>query len=45
VRDELIAFCASIAHKSDLGGMFPGTGNIPRARPFKKASCIRRFAS
>lgn len=24
---ELIAFCASIAHKSDLGGMVPGTGS------------------
>ena len=24
--DQLIAFCGSIAHKSDLGGMVPGTG-------------------
>lgn len=27
VGDALIAFCASIAHKSDLGGMVPGTGS------------------
>lgn len=26
VGDRLLAFCASIAHKSDLGGMVPGTG-------------------
>jgi N-methylhydantoinase B len=25
-RGELIAFCGSIAHKSDLGGVVPGTG-------------------
>lgn len=25
--DRLIAFCGSIAHKSDLGGMVPGTGS------------------
>jgi N-methylhydantoinase B len=24
---ELVAFCGSIAHKSDLGGMVPGTGS------------------
>ena len=27
VGDILIAYCASIAHKSDLGGMVPGTGS------------------
>ncbi len=27
IGDRLIAFCASIAHKSDLGGMVPGTGS------------------
>lgn len=26
VGETLLAFCASIAHKSDLGGMVPGTG-------------------
>lgn len=26
-EDVLVAFCASIAHKSDLGGMVPGTGS------------------
>lgn len=26
-EETLIAFCASIAHKSDLGGMIPGTGS------------------
>lgn len=26
-EDRLVAFCASIAHKSDLGGMVPGTGS------------------
>jgi N-methylhydantoinase B len=25
--DRLVAFCGSIAHKSDLGGMVPGTGS------------------
>jgi len=24
---ELYAFCASIAHKTDLGGVVPGTAN------------------
>ena len=27
IGDALIAYCASIAHKSDLGGMVPGTGS------------------
>ncbi len=27
VGDQLVAFCASIAHKSDLGGPVPGTAN------------------
>lgn len=27
VDDQLVAFCTSIAHKSDLGGMVPGTGS------------------
>jgi len=27
VDDRLVAFCGSIAHKSDLGGMVRGTGN------------------
>ena len=27
VGDQLVAFCTSIAHKSDLGGMVPGTGS------------------
>jgi N-methylhydantoinase B len=27
VEGRLVAFCASIAHKSDLGGMVPGTGS------------------
>jgi N-methylhydantoinase B len=27
VDGRLVAFCGSIAHKSDLGGMMPGTGN------------------
>lgn len=27
IGDYLLAFCASIAHKSDLGGMVPGTGS------------------
>ncbi|MCL6561861.1 MAG: hydantoinase B/oxoprolinase family protein [Firmicutes bacterium] len=27
IDGELVAFCASIAHKSDLGGMVPGTGS------------------
>ncbi len=27
VGDDLLGFCASIAHKSDLGGMIPGTGS------------------
>jgi N-methylhydantoinase B len=25
-RDQLVAFCGSIAHKSDIGGMAPGSG-------------------
>ena len=29
---ELVAFCGSIAHKSDLGGVIPGTGVRQRAR-------------
>lgn len=27
VGDRLVAFCGSIGHQSDLGGMVPGTGN------------------
>ena len=27
IGERLLAFCASIAHKSDLGGMVPGTGS------------------
>ena len=27
VGEKLVAFCTSIAHKSDLGGMVPGTGS------------------
>jgi N-methylhydantoinase B len=34
--DELVAFCASIAHKSDLGGMIPGTGNGTAREAFQE---------
>jgi N-methylhydantoinase B len=33
---ELLAFCASIAHKSDLGGMVPGTGNGTAREAFQE---------
>jgi N-methylhydantoinase B len=34
--DELVAFCASIAHKSDLGGMVPGTANATAREAFQE---------
>jgi N-methylhydantoinase B len=33
---ELVAFCASIAHKSDLGGMVPGTANATAREAFQE---------
>jgi N-methylhydantoinase B len=33
---ELVAFCASIAHKSDLGGMVPGTANATAKEAFQE---------
>jgi N-methylhydantoinase B len=33
---ELVAFCASIAHKSDLGGMVPGTANGTAREAFQE---------
>lgn len=34
--NQLIAFCASIAHKSDLGGMVPGTGSSSAREIFQE---------
>ncbi len=34
--DDIVAFCASIAHKSDLGGMVPGTGNGTASEAFQE---------
>jgi len=42
---KLIAFCGSIAHKSDLGGVVPAHHTAARANSFKRASSIRRSAS
>jgi N-methylhydantoinase B len=36
VEGALVAFCASIAHKSDLGGMVPGTGNATAREAFQE---------
>jgi N-methylhydantoinase B len=33
---RLVAFCASIAHKSDLGGMVPGTGSSSAREIFQE---------
>lgn len=38
VGEELIAFCGSIAHKSDLGGMIPGTGNGSAREAFQEGT-------
>ena len=38
VDDELLAFCASIAHKSDLGGPVPGTGNGTATEAFHEGT-------
>ena len=35
-QDQLVAFCASIAHKSDLGGMVPGTGSSSAREIFQE---------
>lgn len=35
-QDKVIAFCASIAHKSDLGGMVPGTGSSSAREIFQE---------
>ena len=35
---ELIAFCGSIAHKTDLGGVVPGTANGSARRRFSAIS-------
>ena len=42
---ELVAFAGNTAHKSDLGGVVPGTGYGQRARSSKKGRSIRRCAS
>lgn len=34
--ERLVAFCASIAHKSDLGGMVPGTGSSSAREIFQE---------
>jgi N-methylhydantoinase B len=38
VEGRLIAFCGSIAHKSDLGGMIPGTGNGSAREAFQEGT-------
>ena len=38
VNGRLIAFCGSIAHKSDLGGMIPGTGNGSAREAFQEGT-------
>jgi N-methylhydantoinase B len=38
VDGRLIAFCGSIAHKSDLGGMIPGTGNGSAREAFQEGT-------
>jgi len=35
---RLVAFCGSIAHKSDLGGMIPGTGNGSAREAFQEGT-------
>ena len=44
-RGELVGFACNIAHKSDLGGLAPGSARARRARSTTRASTCRRSST